>query len=225
MGIVKFGTLLLDGQPYVGCVKKGGAAKLSFGYTDPNTAVEWVETGNLLVARHLVCMCISWDALNAQNLVTGRLMLIDGQYFMCRCPSEQDAIYGEPDNVWVDWDLYFWCQEEHFSNPTFRVLRKMSQKKSAYGTKDAAVSLIGFRPVLEPVKCVKDQDLSHTLHGSVKLWFPFGPVKGTLTDYSDYDITIRTEQRLPEANSTVCRNDDEIVISRTGHIWMTNNRI
>ena len=200
MGIVKFGTLLLDGQPYVGCVKKGSAAKLSFGYTDPNTAVEWVETGNLLVARHLVCMCISWDALNAQNLVTGRLMLIDGQYFMCRCPSEQDAIYGEPDNVWVDWDLYFW-------------------------TKHVANSLIGFRPVLEPVKCVKDQDLSHTLHGSVKLWFPFGPVKGTLTDYSDYDITIRTEQRLPEANSTVCRNDDEIVISRTGHIWMTNNRI
>lgn len=232
MGIVKFGTLLLDGQPYAGCVKNGNTAKLGFGYTDTNTAVEWVETGNLLVARHLLCTGISWEALNAQKLVVGQLVRIDGQYFMCRCPSERDAIYDiydESDNVWGDWDEHFWCQEEHPDNPTFRVLRKMSKQSSFYGTKDAAVPRIGFRPVLEPVKYPGDLDMHHAMHETIKLWFPFGPVEdpieGTLIEFSDYDVTVQTKQRLKleEKQPYIHQDGDEIVINRAILAWMTKN--
>lgn len=232
MEIVKFGTLLKNGEPHVGCVEKANDAKLGFGDTIPDMEFEWVEASNLLVARHLVCTGISWDALNAQKLIVGQPVRIDGRYFMCRCPSERDPIYDihdESNNAWGDWDECFWCQEEHPDNPTFRVLRKMSKQETFYGTKDAAVARIGFRPVLEPVKLAGGpvENLYHAMHENVKLWFPFGPVEcpieGTLIECSDYDVTIQTKQRLKleEKQPYIYQDGDEIIINRYILTWMT----
>ena len=235
MEIVQLGSLYLNGEVRTPGTVKGVFETPFIGDTVGGHEIQWVKDGERLIADRCIVQNITWNDLDVFGFIFGCPVLIDGKRYLCRSlkggalpetHNEWDDLmkrHGGKESLWHWQRVYFWCQEEHSSNPTFRMLRKMSQQESAYGTKGVANSLIGFRPVLEPGKCVKDQDLSHALRGSVKLWFPFGPVEGTLTDYSDYDITIRTEQRLPEANSNVCRNDDEIVISRTGPIWMTNN--
>lgn len=241
MGIVKFGTLLKDDQPYFGCVEKANEAKLGFGDTVPGMEFEWVEADNLLVGRDFACIGISWTKLNAQKLVLGQLTQIDGQYFMCRClkvgtTDSEDSEWvnilkscGDTTDIWGSRNDPFWGQEEHPFSPVFRMMGRREGRIHAYANRDAACSNFGFRPVLEPVKYAIDLDLYHAVHENVKLWFPFGPIEcpieGTLIECSDYDITIQTKQRLrlEEKQPYIYQDGDEIVINRAILTWMTKN--
>lgn len=81
--------------------------------------------------------------------------------------------------------------------------------------------------MLEPVKYPSDPDLHRAMHKKVKLWFPLGPVEdpieGTLIECSDYDVTIRTKQKVNDVQPYIRQDDNEIVIARCILTWMTKN--
>lgn len=226
-------------EPHAGCVEKANDVRLSFGDTIPGMEFEWVEAGDLLVGRSFAGTGISWIKLNAQNLVQGQIVQIDGQYFMCRClkvgatsfgDSEWADILkrcGDSDDVWGNRNESFWGQEEHPVNPSFRMLGRRGEWTRGYAVKDSTFHLIGFRPALEPVKNPSDPDLRRAMHKRIKLWFPLGPVEGpiegTLIECSDYDVTIRTKQKVKEVQPYIRQDGNEIIIARCILTWMTKN--
>ena len=107
---------------------------------------------------------VSWEDLDQNDLVNGKQIQIDGQYFHCRLlqvvkrkifPSEWDKILdetGEDDTLWHWNNAYFWGQEKPTDvSPTRAVRGYYSARR--WGGSDAANRNVGvgFRPALEPL--------------------------------------------------------------------------
>lgn len=95
-GLIEFGSLYLDGKPvYPGASYKGG--KIEIGPTiqtasgAANRRLKWYFSGGRLMARECILRDISWDTLNAQNLVYGREITVGAMRFRIR------LLRGNPD--------------------------------------------------------------------------------------------------------------------------------
>ena len=173
--IFKFGALYLDNkiqhipqQP----IRNGdipqydGQAAISIGLEEKGESITWVKPNgqNLLIADRVLLVNVSWEDLDQNDLVNGKQIQIDGQYFHCRLlqvvkrkifPSEWDKILdetGEDDTLWHWNNAYFWGQEKPTDvSPTRAVRGYYSARR--WGGSDAANRNVGvgFRPALEPL--------------------------------------------------------------------------
>ena len=173
--IFKFGALYLDNkiqhipqQP----IRNGdipqydGQAAISIGLEEKGESITWVKPNgqNLLIADRVLLVNVSWEDLDQNDLVNGKQIQIDGQYFHCRLlqvvkrkifPSEWDKILdetGEDDTLWHWNNAYFWGQEKPTDvSPTCAVRGYYSARR--WGGSDAANRNVGvgFRPALEPL--------------------------------------------------------------------------
>ena len=173
--IFKFGALYLDNkiqhipqQP----MRNGdipqydGQAAISIGLEEKGESITWVKPNgqNLLIADRVLLVNVSWEDLDQNDLVNGKQIQIDGQYFHCRLlqvvkrkifPSEWDKILdetGEDDTLWHWNNAYFWGQEKPTDvSPTRAVRGYYSARR--WGGSDAANRNVGvgFRPALEPL--------------------------------------------------------------------------
>ena len=173
--IFKFGALYLDNkiqhipqQP----IRNGdipqydGQAAISIGLEEKGGSITWVKPNgqNLLIADRVLLVNVSWEDLDQNDLVNGKQIQIDGQYFHCRLlqvvkrkifPSEWDKILdetGEDDTLWHWNNAYFWGQEKPTDvSPTRAVRGYYSARR--WGGSDAANRNVGvgFRPALEPL--------------------------------------------------------------------------
>lgn len=82
----KIGTLYLNGKPQkVGVAYNG--EQISFGPAERGKGIQWIKSGQLLIADRCVCTDISWTQLDEQGLVFGTIVQISGKYYLCRCPK------------------------------------------------------------------------------------------------------------------------------------------
>ena len=173
--IFKFGALYLDNkiqhipqQP----IRNGdipqydGQAAISIGLEEKGESITWVKPNgqNLLIADRVLLVNVSWEDLDQNDLVNGKQIQIDGQYFHCRLlqvvkrkifPSEWDKILdetGEDDTLWHWNNAYFWGQEKPTDVSPTRAVRGYYSARSWFsdGATNRGVG-VGFRPALEPL--------------------------------------------------------------------------
>ena len=95
--LIEFGSLYLDGKPvYPGAGYKGG--KIEIGTSSGDKRLKWYFTGGRLMASACILRDISWDALNAQDLVYGREIAVGAMRFRIR------MLRGNPDELgeWME---------------------------------------------------------------------------------------------------------------------------
>ena len=143
-----------------------GQATISIGAAKNKKNITWVKPDgqNILISDRVLLVTVSWDDLERNGMVSGKLIVIDGQFFNCRLlqvgksdgvPNEWDKILdetGEDDTLWHWNNAYFWGQEKPTDvSPTRAVRGYYSARR--WGGSDAANRNVGvgFRPALEPL--------------------------------------------------------------------------
>lgn len=162
--IIKLGTFYLNGAkqarpsyPWASASKPSGTSgygnipnyssgNIEIKDTDSNDAykIQWVEVNDggkkLLIADRNLLVKASWDTLNAQRLISGKTITIDGQQYKLRLltggSNYRDDNYagGTPNNN--EWDRII-CNEGSFSGlptPNFDDLDKHSNATDLSGT-------------------------------------------------------------------------------------------
>ena len=233
MEIKNFGTVYLDGQPYVPGAESNGRV-ISFGDTVSEKAIPFVRWKSLWVASQCVCINISWEQLSKAGYIFGCPVKIDGTSYLCRSlevgeesdvPNEWDSILddlGEDDSLWHWSEQFFWGQETSKNQASHRAVRGwVSARRWNYYTATYRYVNVGFRPVLEPL--APEPLISDTLVGSNLEIYSSGPMfDGKLVDFSDYDLVISPGS--PCTISDGCRwasmIGGNIVIEREAISWM-----
>ena len=237
--IVNLGSLYLNGQPKGLEVKYNGEV-LSFGNTDSERAIPFVKWGELLVASQCVCSNIRWEQLNKAGYILGRPVKIDGVPYLCRSlkvgdendvPNEWDSILddlGEDDNLWHWRGHFFWGQEPPKRQASHRTVRGFYSARF-WGSNPTVYrnTLIGFRPVLEPLPQVPT--ISDSLVGSrLTVYGATADISGRLIDFSDYDLSLElpTEAVSRAISAQVLRANSwladgrRMTIDRSAIVWM-----
>lgn len=231
--IVKLGTLYFNGVPQnVGIEYSGGA--ISLGNTVPDQEISWVKLkSGLLIANRCVCDYISWKQLHEEGFVFGTPVTIDGKTYLCRClkvgvekgePNEWDAALdetGEDMMLWHWAEDSFWGQETEETEPSSRAVRGYTSARRRYHfAATYRYAGLGFRPVLEPLN--PNSSLSGSLVGSViEIYGPGGvSVKGSLLDFNDYDIVLRTNYPVFVDCPWLTKDGGNIIVSRENIAWL-----
>lgn len=204
MGIIRLGSMYLDGQtqdlPF-SCQK---STNISLGNTVPGKEIEWVKEKGILVATQCVCVAISWEQLDQLGFVFGRTVQIDGKPYLCRClkvGAEDDGLnewddvlskWGSGNDLW-NWEhIYFWGQETPLWSDdglNQRVVRGFSSPYRRNSVKAShQLTYVGFRPVLVPLFSGNPQIL---VCSNIKLFGPRGEtITGDLAECDDYDFVL-----------------------------------
>ena len=143
-----------------------GQATISIGAAKNKKNITWVKPDgqNILISDRVLLVTVSWDDLERNGMVSGKLIVIDGQFFNCRLlqvgksdgvPNEWDKILdetGEDDTLWHWNNACFWGQEKPTDVASRRAVRGYYSARywSYYYASDRSVS-VGFRPALEPL--------------------------------------------------------------------------
>lgn len=199
--IIKLGSILLDGVHTNPGSRYQSGKRISFGDAVPDKAINWVPVNGLLIADRCLLTDISWEVLNAQGLVFGKEIKVQGFRFMARLfkvgdnkdvPNEWDAALdavGEDNALW-HWDrIFFWGQESVSGLASYRTIRGYNSARywNWYISSFRTASL-GFRPALAPMPT----DHSFLRLGqSVIAVGRDGGVVGELVDETQYDFIIR----------------------------------
>lgn len=160
---IKLGTAYIDEFPLSPGLRSHKSDRISIGDTISSFAIQWVRLSNgLLVADRCICNNVSWEQLNASGLVFGKVIQIDGSWYLCRClkvgvkgcdPNEWDATLaeaGEDDEVWCWMGQYFWGQETPEDWVSGRAVRGwVSARHWDYNDATIRNVGVGFRPVLD----------------------------------------------------------------------------
>ena len=151
--------------------------------TNQNTGdITWLKFASnnrtLFVADRAIRHSISWDHIQTNNCVKGKVITIGGVEYLCRLltgsehywtgslPTTNTSYAGgeweqlvvnftplDSDSHWnyLNWSGgYTWCQEVHSSDLTFRVVRGNTAVSTFYSNASSNVNIIrGWRPVLE----------------------------------------------------------------------------
>ena len=127
----------------------------------------------LFVADRNINTSISWDYIQAQDCVRGKVITISGKEYLCRLLTGSEHYWtgslptantsyagGEWDNLIVNFTpleadshwtgIYSWCQEVHSFALTYRVFRGSNTVSNFSNTTSSYVNTYtGWRPVLE----------------------------------------------------------------------------
>ena len=143
-----------------------GQATISIGAAKNKKNITWVKPDgqNILISDRVLLVTVSWDDLERNGMVSGKLIVIDGQFFNCRLlqvgksdgvPNEWDKILdetGEDDTLWHWNNACFWGQEKPTDVASRRAVRGYFSAR--YWNSNTATNRyvsVGFRPALEPL--------------------------------------------------------------------------
>lgn len=230
--IIKLGTLYIDDEPQSGCPGNVFDKSITIGDGVRGKKIEWVSVGSRLVARDVLCTDVSWDTLDKQGLIKGKIVTIDDKRYICRSlrvgSSAEDKKnewgnivrkVGDSDEVWMSRNLRFWGQDSYSDYPVFRVIRSLnSEYPFTYGFPDTINNQLGFKPVLEPLEDASQ--LVTLLSEEVDVALPFATIRGTLVSVDDYDICIQTEADIPFDCDYAIAHDGIIVVKRPFVSWV-----
>lgn len=208
MVLVKFlGTLCLDGQP-TDPGKNYSNEKISIGDTVPEKAIPFLPWGKGLVATLPICANISWNELNEAGFATGKIIKIDGHYFLCRliqvgqeegAPNEWDnilAVYGRLETAYWHPNLRFWGQESSSDGSGCHHIRGGMAQQVSKVTDNEKSFLIGFRPFLEPFEPLSVN--SRHIGKEVRLFGKGGSITGILKSSDEYDFVVESTERMKQ---------------------------
>lgn len=232
--IIKMGSLYFDGSP-VNPGRHYHGRRFSFGNTVPGKELQWVDTGELLVADRCVCTYISWDDIDYYGYIFGRPVVIDGKAYWCRSlkcgargtdPNEWDDLldqFGESDKLWHWRTVLFWGQEPPASGAkAYRVIRGWDKPRQwVHSAKNLPAA--GFRPVLEPL--TPSIRLDGALIGTrIEVWGSQAlSVKGQLAWFDDYDMVLRDVPGLPNDCRWAHLDGTSAIISKKAISYMRTN--
>lgn len=222
--VIRFGSLCLDDSRIDIGSNYSSGKEIAI---TPGNEISWVLTNGCFVADQCLLVDISWDELNAQDLVFGKEITVGNRRFRIRSlkvghedegSNEWDAALtdvGDDNNIW-HWDkIFFWGQEACYGMPSSHAYRGyMSARFRAWGTSHIKRANLGFRPVLEPLSSTK-LSFGNTVcvvHGQSILY-------GQLLDLTSYDIFLRTSpasilEDESEGNWTRRLSDGALIIDR-----------
>lgn len=208
-----FGTIYICGEPASYGKRYSrykNAPELTIGNTRAGKEIAWLKVNGLLIADRNLVENISWYDLDAQGLVFGRAVQIDGQKYKLRLlgrnadgDAEWDAALEASQGeilplpfLWNCDGVASWTQEAPPGNPNCKILRGGAVPKnclqfSIYDRGNAT----GWRPVLEPLKLQLSELVKQNvfIHGCSGV-----SVSGILLGYTDYDFILATHGDLPK---------------------------
>lgn len=235
--MVQFGTLYFGDMPQeVGAAyeypgKKGVSPfnePLIISDTIKGRELPFVKWQDKYVGARGFCKNVPWNALDKAGYAYGTPIRIDGKRYLCRCirgggtpqqVNEWDEILdeiGKDDSIWHWRNQYFWAMDTPDMDSKMRVVRGYDSARNWTRTDRLTENVgIAFRPILEPLSeepCICDELIGAqlTVYGSGY------PIKGTLVEYSDYDLTLEPTSPLPSEQSGpwVLHADGKEIIDR-----------
>lgn len=225
---LELGSLYLNGKPTALETEYPPGQNISFGDAVPDMAISWVPVNGLLIANRCLLTNISWDDLNAQDLVCGKEIKLCGFRFRVRLlkVGDKEGIANEwdtalnavgEDNALWNWDgIYFCGQDTVNKSEVCCVLRGYSSARffnlRSFGLQFA---FVGFRPALEPLST----DISALRLGQTVMAIGRdGGVVGELVDETQYDLIVRTKaDGVVGAASFVAKAQNNMVaVARNG---------
>lgn len=231
---IKLGTAYIDEFPLSPGLRSHRSDRISIGDTISSFAIQWVQLSNgLLVADRCICNNVSWKQLNESDLVFGKVIQIDGKWYLCRSlkvgakegdPNEWDAALaeaGENDEVWHWKGQYFWGQETPESWASFRAIRGYHSARH-WNSKRATrrTANVGFRPALEAL-VPAPLDYGPLVGTEITLMVPDHRfVTGMLVSVSDYDLGLETHSPLPDISKWAIPDGERIIIDRASVGWL-----
>ena len=200
--IIKLGSLYLNSYPVKIGAQYASGQSIEIGEKVPGKEISWVPVNGLLIANRCLLTNISWGDLNAQGLVLGKEVSVQGFKFKIRLlkvgnsknvPNEWDAALdavGEDDTLWY-WDhKFFWGQEsaEVASSRAYRGYYSARYWDWNYSSLRRAS--LGFRPTLDPLPT----EPSALRYGQEVIAIGCdGCVVGNLINMTQYDLLLRTK--------------------------------
>lgn len=193
--ILAFGTVYLDGAPVAPGTRYNGQ-KIELGPTVSAKRARWIYAGGKLIGSLNFLNDISWDTLNAQNLVYGREFTLSAMQVRLR------LLHGDPDELgeWLelvkaaggpvavmDNSYRSWGQDCEEDNQNWPVAFKCVTGAwgGYYGSHEE--SGYGWRPVLE----ILSMDPTALLGKTVVATSAYGSrVSGCLESVTDYDLVL-----------------------------------
>ena len=79
--IIKLGSLYLDGQPVEIGADYAPGQSIEVGKTIPGKEISWVVVNEMLIADRCILTHVSWNDLNACNLIFGKCIIIEGYHY------------------------------------------------------------------------------------------------------------------------------------------------
>lgn len=146
--------------------KYDGKSTIAIGPADKGKSITWIKPDslNLLIADRALLVEASLEDLNKNGFVTGKPILMNGQYFRCRLlqvgeenniPNEWDAALdetGEDDNLWHWTKMFFWgADASTYDASDCEVRGYCSARFWSDSNAEAQYPDVGFRPALEPL--------------------------------------------------------------------------
>lgn len=226
-GTFELGSLYLDGRPAtVNASYKSGS--LSIGDTNPKKKLKWVKVNGLLIGNRTLCRGVSWRQLHEANLIYGHPIIIGGTHYFCRSLKDakewNDALTATIDfrgeNPWFVDTKAFWAQQAHPSKEGIHCTVDCSGAPNYHHERFQSEG-VGFRPVLEPLSPAVD--LTRDLIGfEVRAYGPTGPITGTVSDFSDYDLILVPNWAVTNVRSSDWSkpDGDHVIIDRAAISWL-----
>ena len=201
----------------------------SIGASNPQKLITWNRANKLLIAAEPVLVNISYKQIDEVGYISGKVINIDGRYYFCRSlklgkTDDADSEWKKAlratntsDKTWNWSKNYFWGQEESDLYPGERVFcGYLGHDFWGVTTPEKFVGL-GFRPVLEELP--DSVQISDDLIGvSINVYGTNGHVVGTLLDYTEYDMILRTniaDVHFPKYGAWIQQvADGEIIVDR-----------
>ena len=230
---LKLGSLYLDGNSIAPEAKYQPGQIISFGEAAPNIAISWVPVNGMLIADRCLLTNISWDDLDAQGLVFGKEITVQGFRFKIRLlkvggkegtPNEWDDaldVVGENNDLWHWKRMFFWGQETVGIAASRRAYRGFNSARFwYYTTASDRNALLSFRPVLEALHT----DTS-ALRPNQKILVigHDGCVAGKLVEKTQYDLILQSKPGgLVGKSAFIARMQDDVVaVDRNGILSIT----
>lgn len=225
--IIRLGSLYLNDCPAeIGLAYKPGKT-ISIGETAPGKEIHWVVVNDMLIADRCILTNVSWDDLNAQNLVFGKEIAIGGFHFIVRLlqvgakervPNEWDAaldVAGEGNDIW-HWEREsFWGSETDFIGGGLHDAATRGLNFSRYWIWSQTYHRerhCGYRPVLVPLPTGNLDDIHPG--EQMMLWSGQNIVFGSLEELTDYDIVLSNIEGALNSDFGSRLSDGGLVIDR-----------
>lgn len=200
--IIKLGSCYLNGSLAPVGRRHVPGQEILIGNTYMGQEISWVVVDRTLVADRCVLINVSWDDLNAYDLILGKKIFIDGFSYMIMAPNAESAghemnewesflgtVGDESNELWHWKGTYFWGKDISPNDPNYRVVRGYySAQGWSYSESSNRQDNIGFRPILRPV-CTEFTPKMPP-YSELFLWIGQSLIHGRLSEITEYDLIV-----------------------------------